>query len=58
MLHPIYTFACLTEALILFPASTLTLKKLYKGSKSNFAYLLTTFTFADVLCRLATVIYN
>ncbi len=56
MLYPATSFANLTEAVILFTASTFTLKKLYQGSKSNFAYLLTVFTFADAFNRLATFI--
>ncbi len=58
MILPAYSFVFLTEAVILFPASLFTLKKLYQGSKSKFAYLLTAFTFANALSRLATFIYN
>ncbi len=58
MLSPAYSFACLAEAFILFLASSLTFIKLYQGSKSNFAYLLTAFVFANALSRLATFIYN
>jgi hypothetical protein len=58
MIEPAESFANLTEAVILIPASLFTLKKLYEGSKSYFAYLLTAFTFADALSRLATFIYN
>jgi hypothetical protein len=58
MLYPAISFACLAEAVILFPASSFTFKKLYEGSKSDFAYLLTAFTFADAFGRLATFIYN
>ncbi len=58
MHYPVISVVCLTEAVILFPASLFTFKKLYQGSKSNFAYLLTAFTFANALSRLATFIYN
>ncbi len=53
MLAPAFSFANLVEALILIPASTFTLNKLYQGSKSNFAYLIITFTLANGICRLA-----
>jgi hypothetical protein len=51
-----YSFACLAEAVILFPASLFTFKKLYQGSKSDFAYLLTAFTIANAFCRLSVFI--
>jgi hypothetical protein len=56
MLYPIYSFACLAEAIILFSASSHTLKKLYQGSKSKFAYILTAFVFAYALSSLAVFI--
>ncbi len=56
MLYPVASFACLAEAVILFTVSTLTLKKLYQGSKSNFAYILIAFAFAAALNRLITFI--
>ncbi len=56
MLYPVTSFACLAQAFILFPASLFTFKKLYQGSKSNFAYLLTIFTFAVALSRLVKFI--
>jgi hypothetical protein len=58
MLYPAYSFACLAEAVILFPASALILIKLYQGSKSKFAYLLMAFVFAYAFCRLVMFIYN
>jgi hypothetical protein len=58
MLYPVISFACLAEAVILFPASALTFIKLYQGSKSNFAYLLMAFVIANAFCRLAAFIYN
>jgi hypothetical protein len=58
MFQPTLALASLAEALILLPASTLTMWKIYKGSKSNFAYLLVAFTLADVICRLTTFIYS
>jgi hypothetical protein len=56
MLNPVYSFTCLAEAVILFSASLHTLKKLYQGSKSKFAYLLTAFAFAYAFCSLAEFI--
>ncbi len=50
------SFACLVEVVILLPVSALTIKKLYQGSKSNFAYILLAFTYADVINRLAYLI--
>ncbi len=58
MIYPAYSFACLAEAVVLFPASSFTFKKLYQSSKSNFAYLLTAFTFAVAFSKLAVFIYN
>ncbi len=58
MLYPAISFADLAEAVILFSASALTFIKLYQGSKSNFAYLLMAFAFANAFCRLAVFIYN
>ncbi len=58
MLYPALSWACIAEAVILFPASIVTFKKLYNGSKSNFAYVLTAFVFADAFCRLSVFIYN
>ncbi len=52
MLYPAYSFFCLTEAIILFPASIFTFNKLCQGSKSHFAYLIIAFTLATGLCRL------
>jgi hypothetical protein len=57
MLYIVVSFASLAEAVILFPASLFTFRNLYQGSKSTFAYILTAFTFADALSRLATFIY-
>ncbi len=53
MLYPAVSCANLTEAVILIVASLFTFKKLYQGSKSKFAYLLTAFAFADAFNRLA-----
>ncbi len=58
MLYPAESFANLVEALILLPAAAFTFTKLYEGSKSKFAYLLTAFTLAFGLCRLAWFIIN
>ena len=58
MLAPALSYSCLAEAVILFPVSTLTLKKIYDGSKSNFGYLLVAFTFADAINRLTTFLIN
>ena len=58
MLYPVYSFACLAEAIILFPVSSVTFKKLYQGSKSKFAYLLMAFKFANAFCKLITFINN
>ena len=58
MLFPVLSFADLAEAVILFTASTLTLKKLYQGSKSNFAYLLVAFTLANAICRFGIFMFN
>ncbi len=52
MLNLAISYASLAEAAILFVASSFTLKKLYQGSKSNFAYLLTAFAFSYGICRL------
>jgi hypothetical protein len=58
MLYPALSFANLAEAVILFPASSLTFIKLYQGSKSKFAYLLMAFAIANAFCRLAAFICN
>jgi hypothetical protein len=58
MLYPTLSLACLAEAVILFPASTLTFNKLCQGSKSHFAYFLIAFTLASGLSRLAIFFYN
>ncbi len=58
MLAPALSYSCLAEAVILFPVSTFTLKKIYDGSKSNFGYLLVAFTFADAINRLTTFLIN
>jgi hypothetical protein len=58
MIYPAYSFAFLAEAVILFPASSLTFIKLYQGSKSNFAYLLMAFAFANAFSSIAAFIYN
>ncbi len=56
MFEAVYSFACLIEGAILFPATSLTLKRLYQGSKSNFAYLLTVIAFADAIGQFAAFI--
>ncbi len=56
MLYPVVSFANLMEAVILFAASSFTLKKLHQCSKSKFACLLTAITLADAFNRLATFI--
>ena len=58
MILPAYSFACLAETVILLPASTFTISKLYLGSKSHFAYLIIAFTLADGLSRFAKFIIN
>jgi hypothetical protein len=58
MILPAVSYLCLAEALILFPVSTLTIKKIYNGSKSYFGYLLIAFTFADAINRVATFLIN
>ena len=58
MLYPVYSFACLAEAIILCPVSSVTFRKLYQGSKSHFAYLLIAFTLAFGLNRLVTFLIN
>ncbi len=52
MLWKLASYACLVAATILFPASTFTFKKIWRGSKSHFAYLLVAFTFAAALNNL------
>lgn len=49
----VYSYLCLSVALILLSISTTTLTKIYKGSKSSFAYILLTFTFLYGLEYLA-----
>ncbi len=49
MYNPAYSIACLTEAVILLIGSLFTFKKLYQGSKSKFAFLLTAFVFTDAI---------
>jgi hypothetical protein len=44
MFFPGVSFSRLAESVILFTASSFTFKILYQGSKSNFAYLLISFT--------------
>ena len=51
-----FTYACLGEVVLLLPASTLTFNRLYKTSKSNFAYFLIAFTLAYGLNRLVEFI--
>jgi hypothetical protein len=58
MLNPAISFASLSEAVLLLPASSLTFIKLYEGSKSKFAYLLMAFAISNAFCRLAAFIYN
>ena len=52
MYKPYLAFANLAEAVILLPAASMTLKKLYQGSKSSFAYLLIAITYACVVNSL------
>ncbi len=54
--YPAFSFTCLADSVILFLASAITFYKLYRGSKSNFAYLLIGFTFANALSRLTIFI--
>jgi hypothetical protein len=49
MIVPVASYTYLTSAAILLPLSTASLFKIFKGSKSHFAYLLLSFTFADAL---------
>ncbi len=49
----VYSYLCLSVALILLSISTTTLTKIFKGSKSSFAYILLTFTFLYGLEYLA-----
>lgn len=47
MLYPPVTFTCLASAIVIFVASSTTLVQIHKGSKSQFAYVLMVFSFAD-----------
>ncbi len=58
MLNPAYSYACLAEAVVLFPASSFTFNKLYFGSKSHFAYLLIAFTLGYGFSKLVYFIIN
>jgi hypothetical protein len=56
MIKLAYSYACLGVAIIVFPAAIITLKKLYEGSKSHFAYILISFTFAYAVNKFAVFI--
>ncbi len=58
MFGPALSFACLAESVVLFPTTSLTLKKLYQGSKSLFAYLLIAFTLGYGFSKLVYFINN
>ncbi len=45
--YPTFTFSELTAGVILMLAATYLIYKIYKGSKSIFAYMLIFFTFLD-----------
>jgi hypothetical protein len=53
MIVPAASYTYLASAIILLPLSIISLLKIYKGSKSHFAYILLAFTFADALIDFA-----
>ena len=54
MLYPAYSYTCLATGVFMMSASTYVIYKVYKGSKSQFAYVLMAFTFLDGAQNFAT----
>ncbi len=47
MYNPVMDYTFIASGVIMMCASTLVIHKVYKGSKSSFAYVLLAFTFFD-----------
>ncbi len=47
MLYPFMNYTCLASGVFMMSASAFVIFKVYKGSKSQFAYVLMAFTFLD-----------
>lgn len=54
MLYPVYCCTLLASGVLMLCASSYVIYRIYKGSKSNFAYVLMAFTFLDGVVCLAT----
>ncbi len=47
MLYPTMSYTCLASGVFMVSASAYVIYKVYKGSKSQFAYVIMAFTFLD-----------
>ena len=52
--YPLYFYAYLASGVILISAASYLFYKIYRGSKSRFAYILITFTMIDGVLNFAT----
>ena len=58
ILYPSFSITCLVSSVLTLTVSILTFIRIYRGSKSHFAYLLLFFTFCYGLNRLGWVLLN